>query len=311
MPVARPAVPSGAAAIEVVRLVKDYGSVLAVDGIDLRVEQGDVFGFLGPNGAGKTTTIRVLLDLIRPTAGVARIMGFDAQRQSLEARRQVGFLPSDPVFYSGMTASDYFAFVGTAHPVDRAYRDALVRELELPDRPIRTLSRGNRQKVGIIAALMHRPPVVMMDEPTSGLDPFMQEAVMELVRDVARDGRTVFFSSHLLPEVEAVCHRAAILRGGRIVGNFDLAEQKQLAPRLVSVRFATPPPDGAFAALPGVRETGRAGAVVSFELHGSIDALVKLLGRFAVEQIESREPTLEDLFMSYYEHDEAAEPGER
>lgn len=291
------------AAIETMALTKDFGPVRALDSIDLRVEPGEVFGFLGPNGAGKSTTIRILLDLIRPTSGSARIFGFDSQRESVEAHRRIGFLPDDVQLYNDLTAAQYFEYVQRLRgDVDAALRDRLVDDLQLDvNRKVGTLSRGNRQKVGMVQALMSRPRVVILDEPTSGLDPLMQEVVEDALRTVAADGRTVFFSSHVLAEVEEVCTRVAILREGRIVDVFVLAEQRRLLPRRVTVTFAgDAPPNGVFEGLPRVTQRGRDGRRIVFETLGSVDPLIKALAAHTVEAIESHEATLEDLFLSYY-----------
>ena len=304
------------AAIETTALTKDFGPVRALDGIDLRVEPGEVFGFLGPNGAGKSTAIRILLDLIRPTAGSARIFGFDAQRQSVDAHRCIGYLPDDVQLYNDLTAAQYFDYVQRLRgDVDAALRDRLVEDLQLDvNRKVGTLSRGNRQKVGMVQALMTRQRVVILDEPTSGLDPLMQEVVEDALRAVAADGRTVFFSSHVLAEVEEVCTRVAILREGRIVDVFVLAEQRRLLPRRVTVTFAeAAPPNGAFEGLPQVTQRGRDGRRIVFETSGSVDPLIKALATHTVEAIESHEATLEDLFLSYYgdrrhPHDDALSP---
>jgi ABC-2 type transport system ATP-binding protein len=234
-------------ALRIESLVKHYGPVQALRGIDLLVHPGEIFGFLGPNGAGKSTAIRIIVDVIRATAGHVEVFGIDAQRRSVEARRLIGYLPSDPAFPSGMTAAqvfDYFSAVRREAP-DRAYLASLVERLRLDtSRNVSTLSRGNRQKVGLILALMHRPPLVILDEPTTGLDPLIQDEVEGILRDVATEGRTVFFSSHILAEVESICSRASIVRDGLIVDVFDLAEQRRLAPRLVDVTFAAPLPRG-------------------------------------------------------------------
>jgi ABC-2 type transport system ATP-binding protein len=293
-----------APAIELDVLEKHYGAVHALRGIDLSVRQGEVFGFLGPNGAGKTTAIRIMLDLIRPSRGRARVLGFDAQTETVEARRHIGYLPGDAIFYRDVTADELFTYVERLRngAVDRAYRRRLIDDLELDSgRPIRQLSRGNRQKVGVIQALMARPALVILDEPTTGLDPLMQDVVEDLLREVATDGRTVFFSSHLLAEVEQVCSRAAILREGQIVNVFDLAEQRRIAPREVHVVLEVPPAADAFDAVPGIRVLSVVGAEARFETDGSIDALIKALAWHTVLELESSEPTLEYLFLKYYE----------
>lgn len=291
-------------AIQAVRLGKQYrGGVRALADEDLQVPAGTVYGLLGQNGAGKTTLIRILLDMIRPTEGRASILGFDCQDDGVEARAHVGYLPSNAQYYSYMTGRDLFDFVASARgvPADSALLDGLVQRLDLnPDRAIRTLSRGNQQKVGLIAVLLARPDVVILDEPTSGLDPLMQDVVLDIVREVAAEGRTVFFSSHILTEVERVCDRVAVLRAGRLVGAFDLAEQRRIAARVVALRFADPPPAGAFDGMEGARflrhEAGRA----VFEVRDGFDALLKRAAQFTVVDIEAREPTLEDFFLSLY-----------
>jgi beta-exotoxin I transport system ATP-binding protein len=304
---------STAPAIEFESLEKSYGSARALCGIDLQVQQGELFGFLGPNGAGKTTAIRVVLDLIRPTAGRARVLGFDAQSETVEARRHIGYLPGDPQFYRDMTAHQLFAYVARLRggAIDHAYLRRLIDDLRLDaGRPIRALSRGNRQKVALVQALMPRPELVILDEPTSGLDPLMQDVVEDLLREVAADGRTVFFSSHLLAEVEQVCTRAAILREGLIVNVADLAEERRIAPREVRVVFDSAPAPDAFDAVPGIRVLSVTGVEATFETDGGLDALIKELARHTVLELESSEPTLEELFRKYYEEQDGEQESE-
>ena len=206
-----------APAIELRSVVKDYGRVRALRGIDLTVEAGQIFGFLGPNGAGKTTTIRILLDLIRPTSGTARVLGLDSQRDSVEVRRRCGYLPGDLRMYEGMRGSAFLDLIDSFRPQKRDphYRRELLERLELDaSMPIRALSKGNKQKLGLVQALMHRPDVLILDEPTSGLDPLVQQEVAKLLEEAVADGRTVFFSSHVLPEVERLSHAVAIIRQG-------------------------------------------------------------------------------------------------
>ncbi len=285
-------------------LTKHYGPIQALRGIDLQVAPGEVFGFLGPNGAGKSTALRIMADVIRPTAGRVEVFGVDAQRRSVEARRQMGYLPSDPTFPQTMTATQvfhYFAEVRGTAP-DRAYLDGLIERLKLnPGRRVANLSRGNRQKVGLILALMHRPPLVVLDEPTTGLDPLIQEEVEAILREVAAEGRTVFFSSHILAEVESICSRASIVRDGLIVDVFDLAEQRRLAPRLVEAHFVEPLPTDAFSALPtGVDVSDRGPKHIAFQTADNIDWLVKELARYEVRDLAVRQPSLEEMFVDYY-----------
>jgi ABC-2 type transport system ATP-binding protein len=288
-------------------LVKHYGDVQALRGIDLTVQPGEIYGFLGPNGAGKSTAIRIALDLIRPTEGSASVFGHDCQRDSVAARSLLGYLPSDPQLPPSMTAREVFDYLDAMRgvSVDRAYRDALIERLRLaPDRKVGTLSRGNRQKVGLIQALMHRPAVAILDEPTTGLDPLIQEEFEVILREIVADGRSVFFSSHILAEVEAVCSRAAIVRDGLIVDVLDLAEQRRLAPRRIEVTFASPPPADAFAALPAsVTVVSTTATQFAFQVTDGIDALLKSLARLEVVDLIAREPDLEELFLDRYRPD--------
>lgn len=301
-------------AIETVRLGKTYaGGTRALADVDLRVAQGQIFGLLGQNGAGKTTLIRILLDMIRPTSGYGRVLGHDTQHDAVEARRHVGYLPSSPRFYAGMTGAEMIDLVAALREVDldRMYVDRLTGRLDLnPTRAISTLSRGNQQKVGLIAVLATKPEVVMLDEPTSGLDPLMQEEVLAIVREVAQDGRTVFFSSHLLHEVEQICDRAAVLRDGELVGVFDLAAERRLAVRQVVVTFDAPPPADALDRIEGAHVIARDGARITFGLTGEIDALIKALAAYRVREIEAHAPTLEDFFFTLYRGETASQPAQ-
>jgi ABC-2 type transport system ATP-binding protein len=236
-----------AAAIKLTELTKYFGQVVGVDGLSLEVAPGEVFGFLGANGAGKTTTIRMLLDLLRPTSGSAEIRGFDAQRQALDARRQIGYLPGEMPIYPELTGSGYLAFLGAlgAARVSGGALARLLRRFDISDvdlrRRMRDYSHGMKRKLGIVLALMTERPVVILDEPTSGLDPLMIEAFAETVDDLARTGRTtVFLSSHVLSEVDRMCQRIALIRGGRLIAIRTLHELRWNTPRRVSVTFAAP-----------------------------------------------------------------------
>ena len=294
---------SDGAAIRFEGLVKTYGDVRALDGIDLTVPRGEVFGFLGPNGAGKTTAIRILMDLIRPSAGRAEVLGFDAQRDTLEVRRRCGYLPGDLELYNSLSVDACLDLVASLRgDVDPRYREELVERLRLdPGRRIGALSRGNRQKVGLTIALMAKPELVVLDEPTNGLDPLVQDEVEAILREVVAEGRSVFFSSHVLAEVEQIARRVAMLRGGRIVAVSDLAEQRRLAPRRVTVAFAEPPPASAFEGLSGVRLVSLEGCDAVFETHDEMHALIQALATQRVRTLETHEITLEELFLSYYE----------
>jgi len=289
-------------------LVKRYGHVTALAGIDLAVPPAEVYGFLGPNGAGKSTAIRVLLDLIRPTAGRAEALGLDAQRDTVALRRRIAYLPGDFRPDHGLTARELLDLIAAMRGGDDLrYRSALIERFQLdPTRRIRDLSRGNRQKVGLVMVFMHRPELLVLDEPTTGLDPIMQEEVHALLRETVADGRSVFFSSHVLSEVEEVCTRVAMLRAGEVVAEFSLAERRRLAPARLTVEFADEPPAGAFDALPNVRVLARAGRQYDFEARDGVDALVKRVAGFTVVRLVPREVTLEDLFRSYYESGDGA-----
>ena len=291
------------AAIRFEGLVKTYGDVRALDGIDLTVPRGEVFGFLGPNGAGKTTAIRILMDLIRPTAGRAEVLGFDAQRDTIEVRRRCGYLPGDLALYDSLSVDACLDLAAALRGgVDTRYRDELAERLSLDrTRRVGDLSRGNYQKVGLVIALMAKPEVLLLDEPTSALDPLMQEEVEAILGEAVAEGRTVFFSSHVLTEVEQLARRVAMLREGRIVAVSDLAEQRRLAPRRVTVAFAEPPPASAFEALEGVRVVSLEGRDAVFETHEEMHALIQALAGQRVLTLETHEITLEELFLSYYE----------
>jgi ABC-2 type transport system ATP-binding protein len=261
-----------------------------------------VFGFLGPNGAGKTTTIRLLLDLIRPSSGLVRVFGVDPRRD-VAARRRIGYLPGDLRLYERLTARElltYFARLRRLYGLGDAERLAERLELEL-DRPVQGLSKGNRQKVGLVQALMHQPDLLVLDEPTAGLDPLVQQTFYELVAEVKADGRTTFLSSHVLPEIQHVADRVGLIREGTLVlvDSVDALRAKGLVH--VDATFAELPEATAFAHVPGVRELGRTGRTVHFALDGEIDPLVKELARHHVVALESREADLEDVFLSLFQ----------
>ncbi|MCK9519721.1 MAG: ABC transporter ATP-binding protein [Dehalococcoidia bacterium] len=285
------------------QLTKHYGDTVALDGLDLTVERGELFGFLGPNGAGKSTAIRLLLDLIRPTAGRASILGLDCQADSVAVRAKVGYLPGDLRLYGGLTGQDTVElFSGLReHPVDTGYVRTLAGELELDlSKHANALSKGNRQKLGLLLALMSRPEVLLLDEPTSGLDPLLQHTVWNLLRREADRGATVFFSSHVMSEVEQVCERVAILRRGRLVAVETVAGLKGRALRHVGVTFAgAVPPPGAIDT-PGVREIHRGGPTVEFEVAGEFQPLLVALADYHVTDLRTEQPMLDEVLLAFY-----------
>ena len=294
------------AVIRTEALTKRYGSARGIEGLDLSVEPGEVFGFLGPNGAGKSTTIRLMLDLIRPTSGRVELFGLDARRQSVAIRRRVGYLPGDLRLYERMTAREllgYFARLRGLGGLGAAPDVAERFDLEL-DRPIHALSKGNRQKVGLVQAFMHSPELLVLDEPTSGLDPLVQQRFYELVREQTARGTSVFLSSHVLHEVQHAADRVALMREGRLVLVDSVEAMRERAAAHVEVTFAESPPPDAFAAIPGVREVERRNATVRLIVEGEADGLVKALAGFHVRRLESREADLEDVFLTLYGREE-------
>jgi len=289
--------------IETRGLTKRYGRrTLALDGLTLDVTKGEVLGFLGPNGAGKTTTIRLLLDLIRPTSGEIRLFGLDSRRDGLETRRRIGYLPGELPFEGRQNGWELLTFLGNLRGgVGHRHIRALAERFELDlDQPIRTLSKGNKQKVGLVQAFMHEPELLILDEPSSGLDPLLQREFLDLVREVRNEGRTVFMSSHILAEVEDIADRVAILREGSLVAVEDIHSLKQRAVRRMEILFDGPVPPEEFSIIPGVRDVKVDGNTLSCTVEGPADALIKAAARFAVISVLSRAPDLEDAFLEYY-----------
>ncbi|MGA2513360.1 MAG: ABC transporter ATP-binding protein [Candidatus Limnocylindrales bacterium] len=290
------------AAVETHALTKWYGRSRGVIDVDLVVEAGQIFGFLGPNGAGKSTTIRLLLDLIRPTSGSARVLGLDVHRDRLAIDRRVGYVPGELSLYGELTGLQLLTYLGNLHGgVDAAYRDGLAQRLELdPTGRIKSLSRGNKQKVGLVAAFMTRPDLLILDEPTAGLDPFVQLEFEHLCEEFREEGKTVFISSHQLPEVEHLCDRVGIIREGRLLAVELIAALKERAMRRLEIDFGGPVEADVFANLPGVRDLTIHDGVLRCTVLGSLDALVKTAARFEVRNIRSVETSLEEIFMAYY-----------
>jgi ABC-2 type transport system ATP-binding protein len=284
------------------------GRTRALDGLDLTVRRGEVFGFLGPNGAGKTTAIRLLLDLLRPTSGTVRVFGVDPRVAGTAGRRRLGYLPGDVRIGAQQTAREllmHLAHLRGGVPSGRI--DALAERLALDlDLVIRTLSKGNRQKVGLIQAFMHEPELLILDEPTSGLDPLFQREFLSMVREAAASGRTVFMSSHVLSEVQQVADRAGIIRDGRLVAVESVEVLRERAIRRIEVHFAHDVAADAFAGVAGLEEVRIEGRVLRAHLSGNADALVKAAARHEVVSFVAAESDLEALFFTYY-----AREGER
>jgi ABC-2 type transport system ATP-binding protein len=293
----------GVAALRTENLSKRYGRLLALDGLDLDVSAGEVFGFLGPNGAGKSTTIRLLLGLARPTSGRAWIFDTDAADVAT-AHRRLAYVPADVALWPRMTGAEVLELLGRVGPgVDATYRDELTERFALDlSKPAGTYSTGNRQKVALVAAFATRAPLLVLDEPTSGLDPLMEREFRRAVVRARDDGQTVFLSSHQLAEVEAVCDRVAILRAGRLVDVASVAELRRLHRTEVSVTFTGTPPD--LTATAGVQELhADGGASLRFTLNGSPAPALRALATADVATLAVREPSLEEIFLAYYGQD--------
>jgi ABC-2 type transport system ATP-binding protein len=291
---------SAVSAIVVTGLTKHYGETVALDSVDLTVAEGEAYGFLGPNGAGKTTTIRLLLGLHRPTAGRAELFGIDCWNDPVAAHRRVAYVAGEPALWPSMTGAETLEFLASLRGgVDVAYRDELVQRFHLDvDKKIRALSKGNRQKVSLIAALASRADLLLLDEPTSGLDPLMEAVFRDSVSEAKERGQTVFLSSHILSEVEALCDRVGILRKGRLVDEGTLAELRHLTSQTIEVTFAGEPP--VLASIEGI-SVERAGAnALRFEVTGSVAPLLEALAGKEIVGLTGREPSLEEIFMHHY-----------
>jgi beta-exotoxin I transport system ATP-binding protein len=295
-------------AIETIALSKTYrGGVRALAELDLRVEHGEVFGFLGPNGAGKSTTIRLLLDLIRPTGGSALVFGLDSRRDGVAARRMVGYLPGDLRLFERLTGREQLeSLTRLRGAVDPALRDALVERFGVVlDRPIRELSKGNRQKVGLVQAFMHRPELLILDEPTGGLDPLLQHEFRLLVRETAAAGRTVFLSSHSLDEVQQTADRVGIIRAGRLVDVDTVDSLRERSLRHVTITFAAPVEPREFTALDGVRIQQADGSVLRLSAsEPAMDSVVKVAARHPVVDFLAEPADLEEIFLDLYRQDD-------
>jgi ABC-2 type transport system ATP-binding protein len=288
--------------IETRGLTKSYGPHRGIVDVDLEVRAGEIFGFLGPNGAGKTTTIRLLLDLIRPTSGTARVFGLDPARDAVEIHRRTGYLPGEFGLYERLTGAqtiEYFANLRGG--VDDAYQRALIERFDLdPGRRFREYSKGNKQKVALVVALQHRPDLLILDEPTSGLDPLVQHSFFELVREIRAEGRTIFLSSHIISEVERTAGRVGIIREGRLVRTDTVGALRDLAFHQVELRFGRPVPVETFVDIAGVSHLSADGDTMRMHVTGPVGAVLREAGRHDLLDVTSREPDLEEVFLAEY-----------
>ncbi len=294
-------------AITLESLTKSYGKARGIVDLDLEIATGEVFGFLGPNGSGKTTTIRTVLDLIRPTSGTATVLGLDAQQHSLEIRSRTGYLPGELALYEEMTVHeslDYLVALRGGAGTDRIKELSDEFQLDLT-RKIKDLSTGNKQKVGIIQAFSHEPELLILDEPTSGLDPLMQQNVYHLIDAARNEGRTVFLSSHVLPEVERIADRVGIIRQGKLIEVATVDELKDRAVRVVEVRFGSAGPDEQILMkVDNVVSVEQRRTTVQIRIEGSMDALIKVLAGYEVVAMRSEEADLEEVFLDLYREDD-------
>ena len=296
--------PDSEIAIQVKGLTKSYGKVQALRGIDLQVQRGEIFGFLGPNGAGKTTTIRCMLNMIRPDGGKALLLELDSQTDPVAVQELTGYLPGEMQYYDNLTSERQLRFFNDMRRgrAEWDYVRQLADRLSLDlKQPIKNLSKGNKQKLGVIQAVMHKPELLLLDEPTNGLDPLMQQEVLEVLREANRSGATIFFSSHIMSEVEEIAGRVGIIRAGEIV---EVAETSSLARRTlnrITVRFKRPVECNGLLEIPGVTIVARGDSTsVTLQVTGDMELLVQALGRMPVLDLETQRPSLEDAFLSYY-----------
>lgn len=282
-------------------LTKFYGRQRGIEGLDLEVRRGEIFGFLGPNGAGKTTTIRMLMGLLKPTSGTASILGLDTWRDSVQVKFHVGNIPGDVSLYENLHVHDLLDYIDRFRPGADPLRAELLRRLDLDiSKKVRSLSRGNRQKVAIVLAMMHDPEILILDEPTLGLDPLMQQEFYTILSEFKERGGTVFLSSHILSEVERVCDRVGIVRLGHLVDVRSIEELRQNKLRHMDVVFAEPVDAAEFTALPQVIEVQPLNRHLRITIKGDVDRLIKQVARHRVEDLTFSQPGLEDFFLSFY-----------
>lgn len=288
--------------IQTKKLTKYYGKQLGITGLDLTVSQGEVFGYLGPNGAGKSTTIKLLLNFINPTEGSMRVFGKDPQTQSTSILGDIGYIPGEIHMYDSLSGKNHLKFQASLQDgVDWKYVEKLASRLQVDlAKPIKSLSHGNKQKIAIIAAFMHKPKLLILDEPTTGLDPLIQREFYDLVSEVNQSGSTFFISSHVLPEIERMCHRVGILKEGRLMVTEEIETLKKRAVRSLEIQFAKEAIAEHFAGIKSIRDLQIKGNTAHCKVEGSLDQLIKQISKYEVINLVTQEADLEQVFLNYY-----------
>lgn len=296
-------------AIDCQKLSKRYrrSDNYALQDLTLQVQPGEIYGFLGPNGAGKSTTIRTLLNFLQPTSGTATILGHDIVTDSVEIKRQIGYLSGDMGMYRKLTGRQFLDYMEALQPASsKAYRNELAKRMQASlDKPLGNLSRGNRQKIGIIQAFMHQPQLLILDEPTSGLDPLMQEEFYKLLEEAKQRGATVFTSSHILSEVQKVCDRVGIIRSGKLIAERSIADMAVDAAQTFDITFVDKPPITALKNIKGLRLSAEHGHTVTVHIHAELAPLFALLAQHHVSKLDGHTLDLEEVFMHFYKDAEA------
>ena len=283
-------------------VTKRYGSFTAVDAVSLTVDPGEVFGFLGPNGAGKTTVIRTILNFMRPSNGTITVFGLDSAHDSVNVKHRLGYLAGDIALYENMTGQQVLEHLSAlGKQTDWTFVDELAKKLSAQlNKPIKSLSKGNKQKIGLIQAFMHKPDLLILDEPTSGLDPLMKQVFYDMVHDMKAAGKTVFVSSHDLSEVQKICDRAAFIREGKLIAIKDVHDADALSLRRYKITFAKNPPAKTLEKIEGVRNVRAEESIADITISGSVDPLIKALAKHEILGLDEEETTLEELFIGYY-----------
>ena len=284
---------------------KSYGSLIAVDQLSLEINSGEVFGFLGPNGAGKSTTIRTMMNFIAPSAGEIKIFGLDSVRDRVKLKEHVGYLAGDIALYGNMTGHQILNYLANLRKdSDWAYVKDLIRRLDAPmDRSISTLSKGNKQKIGLLQAFMHKPDLLILDEPTSGRDPLMKQVFYDMVLEMKDAGKAAFISSHDLTEVQKICDRAGFIRDGKLIAIENLHDKNAMSYKKYQVRFAKTPAIEELAVSGNIKIVANDNNIITFAVTGNIDSFIKAIAQFEVLDLDEQETSLEDVFMQYYERD--------